>query len=409
MKLYTFMGNSPAEALQKAQEVCGKDALVVSTKQLKKKTLSSPALHEIVVALEEQKRDKNLKDNSLVSDNILQELSNQAKELSKKTKPPKEELSKLQQALERDSKGVYDKEIENLNQKLDTLTSLIQTLNIQKREDLTLPPEFATIYKELNSSGMEAFHIDMIIKKAIKEMPIYMKNSSATIKRYFQVLLAKMIPIRSEKLFLENQKKVMMLVGPTGVGKTTTLAKLAARYSMEFRKKVGIITLDSYRIGAVEQLYTYAKMMKLPIESAMDEYDFKKIVESLEYCDIILIDTIGSSQYDRDKLSKLASIYQKSNKKIDISLVLSASTKYEDLLDIYENFSILELDNAIITKFDESKTFGNIFSSLMTNSLPLSYFSYGQEVPDDLMCASSNFLVETLFAGFDKKEIADVK
>jgi len=415
MRLYTFMGNSPAEALQKAQQVCGKDAVIVSTKELKKKSISSPALHEIVVALEDKKEESKVDIRSFKNSSknksdtsIMLELSTQAKELSQRVQnsPQKNELSNIQKELNNFSQSDIKKEIDELNIKLNTLLLTISDLK-KSDEDLLIPPEFIPIYQKLKSSGMKKSHIDEILKESIKEMPTYMKTSPSTISRYFQVLLKKMIPIRHEKLFIDGNKKIMMLVGPTGVGKTTTLAKLAARFSMEFGKKVAIVTLDSYRIGAVEQLYTYAKMLKVPIESALDEYDFKNSLNSLEYCDIILVDTVGSSPYDRAKLSKLYNICQNENYKIDISLVISANTKLEDLDDIYSNYSILDLDNTIVTKFDESKNFGNILSYAISNSLALSYFSFGQEVPDDLNSASSEILINLLFNGFKKESFDD--
>ncbi len=444
MKLYTFMGNSPAEALQKAQKVCGKDALVVSTKQLKKKSLSSPALHEVVVALENREEEPKIDLQDLVgtkrviepkqkesserlsrtrskSDSVILELSSQAKTLSdrafkrsaeqsssiKAKENLKPQLSKMQHALEQMEQTPSAKpenlkqEIETLHQKLDTLTSLIWEEKRDHKENFIVPPEFAHIYQITKKSGISPKHLEEIMRATIQEMPSYMKNSPTTITRYFQVLLKKMVPIRQERLLLDAPQTIMMFVGPTGVGKTTSLAKLAARYAfLSYSYKVGIITLDSYRIGAVEQLYTYAKMMKLPIESALDSYDFKRSLDRLSDCDIILVDTVGSSPYDRQKLGKLAQVAQESGKKIDASLVLSATTKRDDLEEIYENFSLLPLDNAIITKCDESKRFGNIFSFALETNLPLSYMGVGQEVPDDLMSASSDFLVDAIFHGY---------
>jgi flagellar biosynthesis protein FlhF len=231
-----------------------------------------------------------------------------------------------------------------------------------------------------------------------------MRENSATVRRYFNVLLRKLLPVRHEIRANSASKKIIMLVGPTGVGKTTTLAKLAARYAFkqDVKYKVGIITLDTYRIGAVEQLMQYAKMMKLSIEAVVDPAEFKTALSSLRGCDYILIDTVGSSHYDKKKINKLSNfIKAESSLSIDISLVLSANTKYEDLKEMYNNFSSeLDIDTLIVTKLDETKCFGNMFSLLYDIKKPVSYFSTGQEVPEDLIVASSEFFVDCLLDGY---------
>jgi flagellar biosynthesis protein FlhF len=210
-----------------------------------------------------------------------------------------------------------------------------------------------------------------------------------------------MIPIRIEREVVPPYKKIMMFVGPTGVGKTTTIAKLAARYAYKLSKrhKVGIITLDTYRIGAVEQLMSYAKMMRLPIETVVDPSDFEEALNTLRHNDYILIDTVGSSQHDKEKIEKINSFLSvESFAEINVNLVLSAVTKYEDLLDIYKNFSILPIDTFVFTKLDETRTYGNVFSFLQEAKKPVSYFSIGQEVPDDLMVADANYILKGILS-----------
>jgi flagellar biosynthesis protein FlhF len=218
-----------------------------------------------------------------------------------------------------------------------------------------------------------------------------------------------MVPVRHEREVPRGSKKLIMFVGPTGVGKTTTIAKLAARFSYikEKRDKVGIITLDTYRIGAVEQLFQYAKMMKLPIEDVVDPADFNSALQSLSHCNVILIDTVGSSQYDKDKLAKLNQFVKNSEYEIDVNLVLSAGSKLEDLKEIYKNFSFLNIDTLVFTKFDETKAFGTVFSLIHDIDRPVSYFSVGQEVPDDIVVANSDFLVECMLNGFKRKQDAN--
>ena len=196
-----------------------------------------------------------------------------------------------------------------------------------------------------------------------------------------------------------------MLVGPTGVGKTTTLAKLAARYSlmMNARYRVGVITLDTYRLAAVDQLMAYARMMKLSIDTVVEPEEFDKSIDSLKHCDYILVDTAGHSQHDRKKLQTLKS-YLNSDYKIDISLVLSVNTKYEDLRDTYNAFSELDIDTLIFSKLDESRYFGNLFSLVYETKKPISYLSIGQGVPNDLVLAGNDYLVDCLLDGFRPPE-----
>ncbi len=407
MKLYTFSGENPAIALQKAQNTCGKDALVVSTKQLKKKTLTTEALYEVVVAVEAKKEREKValkkeKKPALLDEDVILDISHHAKALS--TKVHEEQNLSLPSQPEDNKYEKLEDDLRSLNNKLDNLQEILWEEKSDKRANLVIPPEFAGIYNSAKKSGMAQSHLDDIMKSTLEHMPSYMKNSPQTIERYFQVLLKKMIGVRIEREIPKGNKKIMMLVGPTGVGKTTTLAKLAARFSfIEHHYKVGIITLDTYRIGALEQLFQYAKMMKLPIEDVVDTLDFQKALDTLSYCDLILIDTVGSSQFDKEKLQKIQQFIHASDRSIDVNLVVSASTKLEDLRDIYTNFSFLKLDTMIVTKFDETKGFGNIFSLTTETSLPLSYFSLGQEVPDDIMPASGDFLVDCIFHGYNKE------
>lgn len=295
-------------------------------------------------------------------------------------------------------------EIDRLNDKLKLIQNMFWEERGPKSDGLIIPHEFAEIYRITKASGMAKEHLEKIMQLTLELMPIKMRENSVLIKRYFREVLRKMVYARQENLS-SNAKSIMMLVGPTGVGKTTTLAKLAARYSKMLNKnyKVGVITLDTYRIGAVDQLMFYAKKMKLSIETAVDTEEFVSALDSLKYCDYILIDTIGSSQHDRAKLESLKSFVNADpNAKIDVSLVMSATTKYEDLKDIYHTFSTLGIDTLIFTKLDETRAYGNVFSLIYDTKKPTSYFSIGQEVPNDLKVASSDFLIDCLLDGLVK-------
>lgn len=320
------------------------------------------------------------------------------KELQKDSNSPKKKES------QQDDLRAIKGEIDRLNDKLKLIQNMFWEERGPKRDGLIIPHEFAEIYRITKASGMAKEHLEKIMQLTLELMPIKMRENSVLIKRYFREVLRKMVVARSENLN-SNAKNIMMLVGPTGVGKTTTLAKLAARYSRLLNKnyKVGIITLDTYRIGAVDQLMFYAKKMKLSIDTVVDTEEFVNALDSLKYCDYILIDTVGSSQHDRAKLESLKSfINADPNTKIDVSLVMSATTKYEDLKDIYHTFSMLGIDTLIFTKLDETHSYGNVFSLIYETKKPVSYFSIGQEVPNDLSVATSDFLIDCLLDGLIK-------
>ncbi|WP_145923211.1 flagellar biosynthesis protein FlhF [Sulfurospirillum halorespirans] len=417
VKFHTFSGETPAEALKQAQQDCGENALVISTKQIRKKTISTSALYEVVVAVEEDqptpipKKPEPRAENKYKSgEDVLFSLSEAAKQISQIAQATGDmggSNASKQAERTQNSEGIGEIkcEINKLADKIKLIQEMFWEERAPHRNNLAIPSEFSEIYKLAKTSGMGEDHLENIMNLTLEHMPVRMKNSSETIKRYFQVLLRKLIPVRMEAELPKGNKRVMMFVGPTGVGKTTTIAKLAARYSyiQEKRAKVGIITLDTYRIGAVEQLFQYAKMMRLPIEDVVDPSDFNNALSSLSHCDVILIDTVGSSQYDKDKLIKLNKFLQSSQLQIDVNLVLSAGSKLEDLKEIYKNFSFLDIDTLIFTKFDETKVFGTIFSLIYDIDKPVSYFSIGQEVPDDIVPASSDFLVECILDGFEKK------
>lgn len=194
-----------------------------------------------------------------------------------------------------------------------------------------------------------------------------------------------------------SSPKIVMLVGPTGVGKTTTIAKLAARYAylLDRPYKVALINLDSYKVGAIEQLSHYAQIMQIEHFAVPNPESFQEHIEALEGYDIILVDTAGMSPYDTSKFVKtIAFVTSETPRVLEVNLVLPATIKYEDMDDIYKNFSFLNLDSVIISKFDETRHFGTLLNFMLLYKLPMSYFSIGQEVPDDLLVASKEYLLE---------------
>lgn len=417
MKILTFSGATPAEALKKAQLEVGEEAMLIETREIQKKSLGKSALYEIVVGVEEdlpgkpKPRAEPLREQRPLaqkSSDVLFNISEAAKQISKIAEVTEEERPKRQgNGVESEDLKLIKDEIEKLGDKVKLIQNMFWDEKAPRMQT-AIPPEFAEIYRLALQSGMDQDHLDQIMQLTLEHMPSKMRENSATVKRYFQVLMRKMIPVRLETPPKNGSKKVLMLVGPTGVGKTTSIAKLAARFSylLEKKYKVGLVVLDTYRIGAVEQLMQYARMMKLGIETVVDPPEFSNALNSLRYSDYILIDTMGSSPYDRGKIEKIYECLRanESDYSVDVVLVMPSSIKYEDLKATYENFAPLGIDTMMFTKLDETRGFGNIFSLVYETKVPISYFSVGQEVPEDLVVASSDFLVDCLLHGYRRGE-----
>ncbi|MCS7272793.1 MAG: flagellar biosynthesis protein FlhF [Fimbriimonadales bacterium] len=187
-----------------------------------------------------------------------------------------------------------------------------------------------------------------------------------------------------------RQRQVAVLVGPTGVGKTTTIAKLAAIHALDYNRKVALISLDTYRIGAVEQLRTYARIMDLPLHVASDASEVQEGLEAFAGYDLVLVDTIGRGQRDEAHLQAMREAL-KPVRGI-VYLTLSATADTATLLDAAQRFAIFEPNAIILTKLDEAVRLGNCINLALRQTQPLAYFTTGQRVPEDIMLADATML-----------------
>jgi len=192
----------------------------------------------------------------------------------------------------------------------------------------------------------------------------------------------------------KSSPRIVVLVGPTGVGKTTTIAKLAASFGVLQKKKVELLTIDSYRIAAIEQLGKYAELMQLPFSVINSREEFKNAVMNSK-AEILFVDTVGRSQKNNLGLAELRDILDGVKSEMDIHLVLSATTKYRDAMDVIARFNQLVYKNIIITKLDETNTVGPLLS-ILGNGKSISYFTTGQSVPDDIEIARKEKLYELI-------------
>ncbi len=201
-----------------------------------------------------------------------------------------------------------------------------------------------------------------------------------------------------------SRSRVMMMVGPTGVGKTTTIAKMAARFSymLERDYRVALINLDTYRAGAFEQLDNFARLLGLEHRHARSVEEFSDFLEELADYDVVLVDTAGISPFDTGRLVRTVEFLKSiKDREISTNLVISATAKYEDIQEIYEHFSFINIESVIVTKFDETKRVGDLIAFLTQKHLPVSYISTGQQVPDDLEPATKERILEQFLGEID--------
>ncbi|WP_018750932.1 flagellar biosynthesis protein FlhF [Paenibacillus sanguinis] len=192
-----------------------------------------------------------------------------------------------------------------------------------------------------------------------------------------------------------ERTRIVYIAGPTGVGKTTTIAKLAADQIFRLRKKVGFITADTYRISAVEQLRTYASILNVPMEVVQSPGDVQRAMQRLEHCDLILMDTAGRNYLNELFVAELHSLLTPSDES-ETYLVLSLTSKTQDMKRITEHFSKYDLTRVIFTKLDETESYGPIYNLLGQYPLQVCYLTNGQNVPDDLLQADEKLLVDIL-------------
>lgn len=197
-----------------------------------------------------------------------------------------------------------------------------------------------------------------------------------------------------------KKKKYVFFIGPTGVGKTTTIAKIASMLKLSGKVKVALVTSDTYRIAAVEQLKTYANILGVPLKVVYSAEEMANTMEELKEYDLVLIDTAGRSHNNKEQkedIHRLLEIVPEEQR--EVFLVMSATTKYRDLVKISQAYSEITKYSLIFTKLDETDAIGNVFNIRMLTGAPLSYMTWGQNVPDDIGKVDAQKMAKQLLGG----------
>lgn len=273
-------------------------------------------------------------------------------------------------------------------------------LDMEKEENVEVKgktPEKLDSLKLEEGEGIEASKLFSKVNKSFEEkLRGYIKIKGIEGDLSFEEV-EEFMKIAFENNCIENKLplgKINIFVGPTGSGKTTTIAKIAAKEYLENNKKVGLITLDTYKIGAVEQIKTYGEILGLPLEVVESPSDMLKAIEKMRDCDLILVDTLGTSQKNQEKLDDIRRYIDILEGPKNIYLVFSISIDEEVMFSILERYRQLNYKALVLTKFDEMANYKNIWNLVEKNLYPIQYFCLGQEVPEDIKEASLRNILE---------------
>jgi flagellar biosynthesis protein FlhF len=439
MLVKTFQAESMPEALRMVKAELGPDAMILSTK--KEKTggflgFFSKQVYRVTAAIdpvrkpapppsapvvyrEAAPRERTAREE--MESSMLAPLARELKDLREKV----ESLTRREEELRLEAKqdagaGAEDQQDAGINLKniprsdLEEIKKLLLATLAKSHEggakDVQWPalapedalkgqsgadllPEDSPLARELAASGVSTELIRKIID-TLNTLPL--QSGSQTIKGRLGETLGRLIKFAGTLKLKKNSPRIIALVGPTGVGKTTTTAKLAAMYALNKGNKVALITMDIFRVGAVEQLKTYSRIMGIPLEVASTPKELEKAVEKHSACDLIFIDTAGRSHKDKEKLDEMKNFLE-DKIPMEVYLCLSATTKDRELEEILNRFRIFQVSKVVFTKIDECESFGNMINLLMKDNLQIAYFTTGQRVPEDIEIATPAKLADMIF------------
>lgn len=439
MLVKTFQAATMAEALRQVKAELGPDAMILSTKkerqggvlgffskQVVKVTAAidpnRPAQPPPVPVRERPERERTAKEefeNSMLAPlaRELRELRERVEQLSKRDEELRQRQTEVTPGDETPDKPGEVAGI-NLNniprQDLEEIKKLLLNTLVRHQDgsvqavqfpdaasvasvsggDPEAKTEVSPLVHELERQGIDREVMEKIIA-TINTLPAEPEEYGVTGR--LGAAFGRLIKFTGTLRLKKNAPRIIALVGPTGVGKTTTTAKLAAMYALNRGNKVALITMDIFRVGAVEQLKTYTKIMGIPLEVASTPKELERAVERHSDCDLILVDTAGRSHKDTEKLDEMKVFLE--GVQSDIYLCLSATTKDRELEEILKRFSAFAISKVVFTKLDECESFGCIVNLLLKANLQIAYFTTGQRVPEDIEVATSDKLAELILKG----------
>jgi len=240
--------------------------------------------------------------------------------------------------------------------------------------------------RRLVANDVDELLAEALVRSAVEDLRT--ADDAGLIARYIEKRIEGFIRVTGPVTSGAGKPKVVALVGPTGVGKTTTAAKLAARFSGVERKRVAIITADVLRVAGVEQMRVYAKLLKVPVDVVLSPTDLNSTIAGHSDKDLVIIDTGGRSPYNWMQIAELSG-FMSELREAEVHLVLSAATRCKENLAVAEQFAAMRFHSLLFTKLDETRDYGSLLTVAVKSKRPISYLTAGQNIPDDIEPASS--------------------
>lgn len=427
MIIKKFQAKTEEAALELAIKELGSGIVVMNVKKVKKKGLFSifkPQQVEVTVALEEEEK-QNFREAVAKVSEIARQSEAAGNTRSAKTEPEqpakqgksepgpqpeKQRQQEKQRQPEKNTQTIDSRQESAIEEKLSTLQNLLEkqigstqeeekeSEGEEKKEDSNVA-FFHLLYKMLLDNEIEETYANQLVEEldgSVKpDMPIDYLLSVVYQKMVLKFGQTKTIQSA------EKGPKLVYFIGPTGVGKTTTIAKIASRLSVVEKKKIVLLTADTYRIAAAEQLRTYANILEVPFRIIYTPQEIRTAIEDYAAYDYIFVDTSGHSQKNTDQRDDTLALLRAADGQAEkeVYLVVSATTKYRDLLNIADTYQKLTDFRLVFTKLDETQCQGNLFNLRLHTDAPMSYVTCGQNVPDDIGEFDAQKTVKLLLGG----------
>lgn len=395
MRLKTYQAYSMAEALAAVKRDLGRDAVILHTRSFRKGGLlgmGGRQMWEITASANVNvppAKVRGLRGGSADA---------RAERVAVIDGPAYVPAGEAQPALAAKSSAVHE---EHLNRQVQALTSMVEKL-VRRHEDAdkpAVPDELFESYLHLIEQEVAEDIAKELVGKLREQLTGEQLRDGQLIRARMMQYVAGMIPTSAPTVTRNSARpRVIALIGPTGVGKTTTIAKLAANFKLREGLRVGLITIDTYRIAAVDQLRTYADIIQVPLNVVAAPDEMAETLAGMQGFDVVLIDTAGRSQNDTLRLGELER-FLKAAKPDEVHLVLSTTASQRNVQSALGRFGHLGIDRLILTKLDEAVSFGMILNVVRQVNKALSYVTTGQDVPDDIEVTQGRRIAELIVGG----------